>query len=136
MEITTYLKKRKCLRCKKDIADQEHAARKFCRNKTLPDASVQSCKDDYHSPLRKKKNEPYKNIADFQKNMHDRIEFLAASAGEKVTTDQLKAAGIILSRPVEFFRNTSGLLTCYYIKYAITQIENNNFKIITHERSF
>src|SRR5215216_3113396 len=97
----TFSHKRKCLLCETPIADQAHASTKFCPRVEMSDGTIKSCKDDYHSPLRKEKYEPYKRIADFHKETNGKIESLFLAKGELVTIEQINQYGINLHRPVE-----------------------------------
>ena len=82
----TFLKKRKCLHCGAPIADQAHATTKFCPRVELPDGSIKSCRDDYHAPKNKKKNLPFKKIADYHKAVHMRLTSLWAISKDGAIT--------------------------------------------------
>jgi hypothetical protein len=129
----TYKQGRSCLKCKKPIPDQIHALRKYCANKRLPDGTVDSCKDDYHSPIRKRKNEPFQKMAAFQKAMYERIDRLFNAKGEIVTEEFLNRWGIVLQRPFEF-NTKDGKYIFYYHQYSIKELGNKQFKISKHDR--
>ena len=127
----TYKEGRKCLKCKKPIPDQAHGLRKYCKTKRLPDGSVESCKDDYHSPIRKLKNEPFSKMATHHKKMYQRINQLYRSKGETVTEEWLNIWGIILKRPFEF-KVENGKYIFYFHQYLIKELGNKQFKISKH----
>lgn len=128
----TYKQGRKCLRCKKLIPDQLHGLRKYCENKRLPDGTVESCKDDYHSPIRKKKNEPFQKMAAHHKAMYERIDRLFRTKGETVTEEWLNTWGIVLQRPFEF-KVADGRFIFYFHQYSIKELGNKQFKISKHD---
>lgn len=132
----SYANKRKCLLCETPIADQAHASTKFCPRFVLPDGTIKSCKDDYHSPLRKEKYEPYKRIADFQRETHKKIEALSMAKGEIVTIEQIDQYGINLHRPVQFEVDSMQKTTFYFIEYELKQLPNKQFKISKHGKLF
>jgi hypothetical protein len=101
----------------------------------LPDGSVKSCKDDYHSPRRKVANEPFKRVADFHKTTYLRIQDLYKKSKGTVTLAQLNEWGINLSRPVEFSME-GGLYNAYFIKFLIKQISKTEYKILEHGKQF
>jgi hypothetical protein len=131
----TYENGRKCLHCGRPIADQEHLTTKYCPPIVLPNGKKKSCKDRYHSPRRKIKNMPYKQIADFHKEQHRRIKSLLKAKGETVSVEQINQYGINFYRPVEFMVEKQ-MVTYYYVGYAFKQFEINKFKIITHGKLF
>jgi hypothetical protein len=131
----TYTQKRSCLHCQKTIADQTHASTKFCERIELPDRTIQSCKDDYHSARNKEKNKHYKKLADFHKDMNRRINNLLKAKGEIVTVALIDQYGIILHKPAAFF-NDNNKSTYYFIDFAFKQINLTQFKIITHGNEF
>ena len=133
LDFHTFKNGRKCLKCKKPIADQEHGTRKYCRSKKLPDGSVESCKDDYHSPLRKVRNEPFKRIGDFHKLMHYRISLLFKNHGADVTLELLNRYGIMLNRPLEIDMK-NGLGHFYFHEFAVQKLDPVNYKITKHGR--
>jgi hypothetical protein len=127
----TFKEGRKCLKCKSPIPDQVHKARKYCVTKRLPDGTVASCKDDYHSPIRKQRNEPFQKIALHHKVMHERIDQLLKAKGNIVTKEWLNTWGVILHRPFEF-RIEDGKFNFYYHQFLIIEVSNNQYKISKH----
>jgi hypothetical protein len=134
ISINTYNNKRSCLHCSTKIADQAHASTKFCPRKKLGDGTIQSCKDDFHSPKRKSANLPYKRIADYHKDAHRRIKSLLSAKGDTVSVEQINQYGIRLNRPVEFAVDSKQAATYYFVEFAFSQLNNNQFKIISHGR--
>lgn len=132
----TYLKTRKCLYCSEPISDQEHGLRKFCETEKLEDGSVFSCKDDYNAAKRKKKVAPYKSFSNHHIAMHQRIGSLKISCGEDVNTEQINRHGIILNRPAEIEWSKDGRPVYYFMEYALIDLGNQKFKIITHDKLF
>ena len=128
----TYKQGRKCLKCKKPIPDQVHALRKYCIPKKMHDGTVDSCKDDYHSPIRKMKNEPFQQMARHHKAMYEQIDQLYRVKGELVSRELLNIWGIMLMRPFQF-ELRDGKFTFYYHKYLIKDLGNNQYKIEKHE---
>ena len=124
------------MHCDSPIADQAHASTKFCPRFVLPDGSIQSCKDDYHSPKRKDANLPYKRIADYHKDAHRRINSLVKAKGDTVSIEQINQYGIRLNRPIEFVVDAKQVTTCYFVEYAFAQLPNKQFKISKHGRVF
>ena len=132
----TYLKERMCPHCGSLIPDQVHASIKYCPKTISADGSVISCKDDYHSPLKKIKNRPFKAIADYHKLAHKQIKSLVQNKGEYVTLEHLHQYQISLNRSIEWEVNADRIYTFYFVEYAITQFPNNQFKISKHGRTF
>lgn len=132
----TFYKKRICRHCGKPIADQESAARIYCHKIILEDGSVQDCKDDYHAPRRKISDAPFKRIFDYHKEAHKRIGSLLTAKGSNVTTEQLNQFGIKLNRPIEFIIDKNHNITCFFVEFAITDLTNNQYKILKHGRVF
>lgn len=127
----TFKLNRKCLYCSNPIADQEHAKRKFCPRIVLPNGIKVNCKDRYNSKRTKPINEPFKNMAKWQKYFHIRIKAMVEKEGTKVTLEMINRYSIKLNRPFEFdFSNSKFIF--YYHKYAIEQIDNNTYKITKH----
>jgi hypothetical protein len=131
----TYSQKRKCLHCQKPIADQKHASTKFCERIELPDNTIQSCKDDFHSVKNKEKNKPYKRLADFHKDASRRISNLLNDKGENVTTGLIDQYGILLSKPAAFSVE-NGKYTFYFIGFVFKQISSSQFKILKNDHAF
>ena len=131
----TYTQKRKCLHCQKPIADQKHAATKFCEKLELPDKTIQSCKDDFHSLRNKEKNKPYKKLADFHKDTNKKINNLLKAKGEIVTVALIDQYGIVLHKPAAF-SSDDNKWTYYFIDFAFKQIDSTQFKIVTHGNAF
>jgi hypothetical protein len=127
----TFKEGRKCLKCKIPIPDQVHKSRKYCVTKRLPDGTVASCKDDYHSPIRKLKNEPFEQMAKHHKLMYVQIEKLLKAKGENVSRELLNIWGIILRQPFQFDVE-NGKFIFYYHKYLIKDLGNNHYKIEKH----
>jgi hypothetical protein len=123
---------RSCLFCCKPIADQAHAAIKFCRRKVLPDGSVGSCKDDFHAAKRKKINPPFNKIAKHHKLMHQKITLLFRLKGETVTLEDVNRFGITLHKPVSLTNNSDGSTTLFFVEYSITKLSINQYKIKKH----
>ncbi len=134
-EFYTFKKNRRCIFCKKPIPDQEHALRKYCKRKVLPDGSIQSCKDDCNSKLRKVKNLAYKKIAEHHKEMDNQIERLFEAYGGEATLELINQYGIELHKPVEFKKDEkTGRMTFYFGKFVVEEINNENYKINRHAR--
>lgn len=131
----TFLKNRKCLHCKKPIADQEHASLKFCAHQDLPDSAIKSCKDAYHTPRKKIKYDPYLKLVTHHKLTANSIMNLLSKNGNIVTGAELDQYGILLSKPVEFMIPPSQKGCYTFIGYDITHIEENKYKITEHERT-
>jgi hypothetical protein len=133
----TYNDKRKCLQCLKSIPDQEHALRKFCKRiKLQEDGSVMSCKDDFHSAMRKKENQPFMNFASHHKRMRDSIKDLIKEKGNTVSIESINRAGINLMRPARIDILKDGCNKFYFVEYLITQTNDFQFKITKHNEIF
>jgi hypothetical protein len=130
---TPYFTRRKCLHCGKPIADNAHAARKFCPRQKLPDGSILSCKDDYHVKKNRPINAPFKWMASYQKYFYNQIKLLVEREGYKVTFEQLNQYGINLHRPFEFIVNKENRYVYFYHQFVIEQMPENKFKITRHE---
>lgn len=130
---TPYLTERKCLHCGKPIADNAHAARKFCPRQKLPDGTILSCKDDYHVKKNKPINAPFKWMASYQKYYYKQIVLLLEKEGKRVTREQLNRYGINLSRPFEFIVDNENKYVYYYHQFAIKQFSENKFFISRHK---
>lgn len=135
-EYYTYDNNRECLNCSAPIADQEHAATKFCERQVMPDGSIKSCKDDYHSAKNKEKNAPFLKLYNYHKKALEQIEKLQSHKGDTVTTEQLNQYGIRLDMPVKYDLNPAGKSTFYFIDYCFTRITQFTFKISRHENNF
>src|SRR5690242_9824073 len=98
----TYDLKRRCPNCGEPIADQVHAARKFCPRIVLEDGTIHNCKDDYHSKKNKPLNAPFKFMNKWQKFYHSMIRDLVEKEGDVVTLELINRFGINLHRPFEF----------------------------------
>ena len=132
----TYVQKRRCLHCQKPIADQKHASTKFCERMELPDKTIQSCKDDFHSVRNKEKNKPYKRLVDFHKEATKRIQNLLKAKGENVTVALINQYGIAFNKSAAFSIDTNKLGTYYFVDFAFKQISSNEFKIFKHGNTF
>jgi hypothetical protein len=135
MEIS-YLNKRKCLHCGTPIADQEHGSTKFCEREVMPDGTIKSCHDDYHSERRKKINAPFMQLAYHQKQNHLKIGRLLEEKGEKVSLEQIDAYQIDLSKPIQIGVDGNRQFIFYFHQFAIQQLPNNKFKISKHDLNF
>jgi hypothetical protein len=131
MEIT-YKLERKCLHCEKPIPDHIHAIRKFCPRIELEDGSVLNCKDDYHVKKNKPINEPFKNMAKWQKYYFSRIKQLFEKEGSEVTLELINRYGINLFRPFQFELNKQRQFIFYYHQFAIEKLTDKTFKIFKH----
>ena len=132
----TYHKGRKCLHCAKPIADSEHGLTKFCERHVLPDGSVQSCKDDYHTAQNRKLTTLCRSIALHHKHTLHQIEKLLADKGTTVSLEQLVSYDINLFMPWALKVDENRHYNFYFIKYAIKPLTNNQYKIFTHEFRF
>lgn len=133
----TYLLRRKCLYCNKEIPDQAHKTQKYCKREELPDGSIRSCRDDFNAILRRALYLPYKKIVEHHKQTDIEIIKLLDEHGEKVTTELINRSGINLKRPFEFeVDNKTGFYTFYFTRYAFKQTGESNFKIFKHGRLF
>ncbi|CAN5752496.1 hypothetical protein BH11BAC3_BH11BAC3_19770 [soil metagenome] len=131
----TFKLSRKCQFCNKAIADQKHAATKFCEWEELPDGSIKSCKDDYHAEKNKLKNIPYQEIVEFHKTTSERICQLLKDKGDTASIDQLDMFAIDLNRRVRTVNPASQKTIFYFVDYALTRINETTFKITTHDNS-
>jgi hypothetical protein len=132
MAYYTYKQGRKCLKCQKPIPDQVHGSRKYCEPKRLPDGTIDSCKDDYHIPIRKKRNAPFDMMAKHHRLMYERIDQLYKAKGDIVTSEHLNIHGISLNRPFQFDIQ-KGKFIFYYYQYAIKDLGNKQYQIFKHE---
>jgi hypothetical protein len=132
----TYNNKRKCLHCGAPIADQKHSSTKFCPRVKLSDGTIQSCKDDYHSPLRKDRNAPYKRIAEFHKDAHRRINCLLDAKGETVTVEQINQYGINLYKSFEMVLDSMQRPTFRFVEFEFIPLGNKQYKINKHGKLF
>ena len=131
-EYPTYSQGRRCLHCKEPISDQAHASQKFCKRKVMPDGNVLSCKDDYHSALKRKSNLPYKRIGEAQKFFSGQIDLLKEQFGNEVTLTQINSFGINLRRPVEFSVE-NGDIVYHFVGHTIKKLKNNIYKIYSND---
>lgn len=129
----TFLKNRKCLYCKKPIADQQHATLKFCEHTLEPDSGIKNCKHAYHAALRKIKDDPYLKLEKHHKTTTKSIGVLLIKKGSNVSGDDLDQYGIQLNKPVEFNIPPSQKGCYSFIGFDITHIDDNKFKITKHE---
>lgn len=125
----TFTMNRKCKHCNEPIADQEHALRKFCSKKILPNGRSKNCKDRHNNANRKNENSKYNDLAKFHKKTDRSIAELMKSKGDTVTRDDLDYFKIDLRFPVEGRRTSKGQIKYYFICYIITQINTNQFKL-------
>lgn len=132
----TYKLARKCLECKTPIGDQVHAARKFCTREVMPDGSVKSCKDRFHSSKRKNENAPYKQVLKHHKLMGQNIKELVKHKGANVSLEDIQRYGVILQQSVEYGYNENGSFSCIFIGFKITTTDYKQFKIENHENKF
>ncbi|CAN5546244.1 hypothetical protein BH10BAC1_BH10BAC1_20050 [soil metagenome] len=132
----TYYNGRECRFCQTEIADQIHASRKYCPREVLEDGSIKSCKDDYNSPIRKEKNAHFKGFLVHHEMMRNNIRELYQNVGELVTKSQINQHGIVLNRPAEFGWNKEEQFIYYFVGYALIRLNENNFKIIKHDKVF
>lgn len=132
----TYYNGRECRFCQTEIADQEHASRIYCPREVLEDGSIKSCKDDYHSPIRKEKKSPFKGLVPHHEMMRDNIRELYQTVGEIVSTEQVNRHGIILNQPVAFEWNNDKQFVYYFIEYALIKTNDKQFNIIKHGKVF
>src|ERR1700740_771319 len=130
--IYTYKDNRKCQHCNNPISDQTHALRKSCPRKKLPDGTISSCKDDFHSAKNKKDNKAYRKLIAHHKAMDERIAFLLRHKGDAVNLEDINKHGIILNRPIEFSKNETGQFIYSFMQHSITQLNNNQYKIKKH----
>ena len=128
----TYDLKRRCKHCGEPIADQVHAARKFCLRVVLEDGGILNCKDDYHSKKNKPLNAPFKFMTKCQKYYHSMIRDLFEKEGDMVTLELINRFGINLYRPFEFKITKERRYIFYFHEYAIEQLPDNKYKIIKH----
>jgi len=131
----TYLRGRKCLFCDSLIADQIHGLRIYCETFVLENGSVISCKDDYNTPLTKENNKPYKRIFDLHKRQHIRIGNLLRKKGAIVTLADIEQFDILLHQPAELGKY-DGQLAYFFVEFLITRINEKQYKIIKHDRTF
>lgn len=136
MDYYTYHLDRECRKCCDPIADQVHALRKFCPREVLDDGTIKSCKDDYHTPLRKLEKAPFKDLSLHHEKMRNNLRILLHRHGETVDLEIINQYGIILNRPAEFGWLKDGSQIYYFIEYAVNKINNNQYKIIKHARIF
>jgi hypothetical protein len=129
----TYLDKRICPNCNNPIPDQFHGLQKFCPREVREDNTVKNCKDDYWSKKNREKMAPFNNAAIFQRDQFEAVEALYKSKGKSVTLEDINRFGINLFRPMEFRTTVSKQFEFYFYQYAIKQLSNNQFEILTHE---
>ncbi|SRR5258706_8724942 len=127
----TYELNRKCKNCGEPIADQAHAARKFCPRIVLEDGSIQSCKDDYNSRVNKPLNLPYTYFAKCHKRYYDGIKEMLDNEGDNVTLEIINRYGINLYRPFEF-KIKQGRFIFYYHALGMEQLADKKYKIFKH----
>ncbi|MES2429312.1 MAG: hypothetical protein V4556_00160 [Bacteroidota bacterium] len=132
----TYNEGRKCLHCNTPLADQFHESRKFCFRTELTDGTVQSCKDDYHSPIRKSNYEPFKKIFDFHKEIHENITQLFNAKGELVSLEEINLFGIPLSRAFETEVNNLKNQTYRFVEFEFQLLNKKQFKLVRHGKIF
>ena len=131
--VITYKDNRKCQNCSTPISDQTHALRKSCPRKRMPDGSVLSCKDDFHSAKNKKENRSYRKLIAHHKSMDKKIYYLLRNIGETVILEDINRYGIILKRPIELSKNENGGFIYTYMQYSIIQLNNKQYKITKHD---
>jgi hypothetical protein len=136
MNYYTYHLERECPTCFEPIADQMHALRKYCPREVLEDGTIKSCKDDYHSPLRKLKKAPFKGFAVHHEMMRNRLQLLLRRHGEGVNIELINRYGIILARAAETEYTDEDSKIFYFVEYAVLETKNNQYKIIKHDRIF
>ena len=136
MEYYTYNLGRECRHCTEPIADQVHGLREFCPREVLEDGTIKCCKDDYHTPIRKRRIEPYKGFVVHHEHMRNSLRYLLRSQGELVNIESINRYGINLSRPAETEFKEDGSRVFYFVEYAVIETKNKQYKIIKHDRIF
>lgn len=131
----TYELNRRCLYCGSPISDQTHKLRKFCPREVLPDHSIKNCKDDWHTNRKSKFDRPYRNLVQYHKKINRSILQLRKAKGDIVNAWDLNEYAIDLKEAIEK-SNVEGIITFYFLKYKITALNTNRFKIEYHERKF
>ena len=128
----TFNSGRACHFCGQPIADQAHAAQKYCKRTVRTDGTVKCCKDDHHAKLRKQQDAPFKRIAEYHRTAYANIHRLYKAKGEYVTAEDINRHGIDLNRRLSGIRN-GDIFTMYFHGFAFVDSDKQNFKIITHE---
>lgn len=135
-EYMKYENGRKCRNCDEPIADHVHAHTQFCEKRTLPDGSIQSCKDDYHAEKNRIENQPFIDLMNFHKTMTRNIARLFEDKGASVTIAdvdfyQIGLAWAVFTEPFPDLK-----MAYYYIKFKLTLINKTQIQITTHEIKF
>lgn len=125
---------RHCKHCGRPIPDQSHDSRDFCPREVLPDGSIKSCKDDYHSDERQKSEPPYRAATAFQKKMTGAIEALLMEKGPLVSVEEVNRRGIKLASAVETILEEPWP-QFVFVHYSLALVSSNEIKISTRENS-
>lgn len=130
----TFDNNRHCLYCEKPIADQEHAAREFCKKFYDDLGKVHDCKTAYHRTNDKPEREIHSNIIRDHKFFAKQITEMIIKKGYEVTTDDLNAYDIVLSDSIRLEIKKDGTAISHFLQYMITSNPiTNKHKIIKHE---
>jgi hypothetical protein len=117
--IVTFEQGRKCRMCGAPIADQEHAAREFCKITHDENGKVKDCKTTFHRLADADEREKYRQIINTQKFIKEQLDLLINKKGNEVITEDLDAYDIELSNPINYEMSSAGVLTSYFLKHKI-----------------
>ena len=127
----SYENGRRCLYCSKPIADQEHAARVFCEKYYDEMGKVHDCKTIYHRKHEKPDKLIQNSIGNSHRVISNKISSMICNRGLTVSTEDLNAYGIELTKAISFEIMSDGTLTTIFLGYRIVSNPKTNQHLIS-----
>lgn len=123
-----------CLNCGKPLPKGEHKLRKFCTTWWDQFGAVHDCKSDFHTQQNKPENDEFREYRKSILNDTQIIEELISKFGGCVTTAQLNAYNLWLTRSLRYSITEDGKIVSIFHKYMIiSDTASGLHQIQTHE---
>ena len=115
-----------CEHCGKPLPPGEHGLRKFCPTWRDQFGQIHDCKSDYHTQKKKPENDEFRAHRARIYGDSDTIKTMVSKFGDVVTTSQLDAHGLELTRALEYGITDDGKIISQFHDYIITSDTSTN----------
>lgn len=121
-----------CLYCSTPLPMDAHKSRKFCPRWVDTFGKVHDCKSEYHAQMNKPEREETKDYLNAISEDTKAIEAMLDKFGDTVTTANLDAFNLQLTRSLNYVISENGIIVSEFQKHRIiSNPATKNHKIYT-----